>query len=76
MGEKGERGTEGNLHKKSKTFFVNFLKSGDCTNCGNTTEATILFQQFIKKKTKKKKNKQNAKKTVTRKLWKADFVHG
>ena len=27
-------------------------KSGDCTNCGNTTEATTL-QQFVKKKRRK-----------------------
>ena len=26
----------------------------DCTNCGNTTEATTLLQQFIKKKRSKK----------------------
>ena len=28
------------------------MDSGDCTNCGNTTEATTLLQQFIKQKWK------------------------
>ena len=28
-------------------------KSGDCTNCGNTTEATTLPQEFFKKKKRK-----------------------
>ena len=31
------------------TLKKNFSYSGDCTNCGNTTEATTLLQQFIKK---------------------------
>ena len=44
-----------NLNQSEGSVFCSFnfalLKknSGDCTNCGNTTEATTL-QQFIKKK--------------------------
>ena len=30
-----------------------FQESVDCTNCGNTTEATTPLRQFIKKKKKK-----------------------
>ena len=38
------------LHYQNVIFVFFLLESGDCDNCGNTTEATTLLQQFFKKK--------------------------
>ena len=39
---------------KKKKKCVEIAYSGDCTNCGNTTEATTLLQQFVEKNKKTK----------------------
>ena len=55
-----KKGSWKELKRLSKEFTLEKGKneegSGDCTNCGNTTEATTLLQQLIKKN-KKKVNK-------------------
>ena len=40
----------GKIKQSTKALSQQKKDSGDCTNCGNTTEATTLLQQFIKKK--------------------------